>query len=155
MGATQPSQSQPLMAQQIIIRQAIDELRVVPNDPATIDAYNIYLSIFVLRKFISSNNNYGMMIHSLSYLFTVGSIALITVCLFQLNEQIAVVILIWAIGTFGYLLGMAYLKSRENKEDEQMLGEIERRLLTIFESRKLAFGSQAQLYYQQEELPQP
>jgi len=152
------------MSQQTMIRLAIDELRILPNDPATVDAYNIYLSMFVIRQLINANNYYGIIILLASHFLTVGSIALITVCLFKINLQIAVVVLVWAISSFVIMLGITYLKTRDSTEDEQMLEKIERSFLDNFDARKRAFEGRAnrlpqphqhlqQQHHQQEELP--
>jgi hypothetical protein len=143
-----------------MIRLAIDELRVLPNDPATVDAYNIYLSMFVLKQLISANNNYGMITLLVSHFLTVGSIALITVCLFKINLQVAAVVLVWAISSFGIMFGVTYLKTRDSTEDEQMLEKIERSFLDNFDARKRALerGANRLPHHQphqphQEELP--
>lgn len=148
------------MSQRTMIRLAIDELRVLPNDPATVDAYNIYLSMFVLKQLISANNNYGMITLLVSHFLTVGSIALITVCLFKINLQVAAVVLVWAISSFGIMFGVTYLKTRDSTEDEQMLEKIERSFLDNFDARKRALERgayrlphQQPHQHQQEELP--
>jgi len=148
------------MSQRTMIRLAIDELRVLPNDTATVDAYNIYLSMFVIRQLINANNYYGIIILLASHFLTVGSIALITVCLFKINLQVAAVVLVWAISSFGIMFGVTYLKTRDSTEDEQMLEKIERSFLDNFDARKRALERGANRLphqqphqHQQEELP--
>lgn len=137
-----------------MLRQTVVEQ--LPNDPATVDAYSIYLTLFVFRGIIKKNGNSGMIFPLIGHLFMTGTIALISICLLQINLQIAILILIYAICSFVYMLFVTIMNLRGIEDNDNLLGTIERAFLTNFETRKHAFERrQPNRLPQQEELPQP